>query len=29
MENNNFNFNKYTKYLSEIEKNSQKKIIRF
>ena len=27
MENNNFNFNNYTKYLSEIEKNSQKKLL--
>ena len=27
MENNNFNFNKYTKYISEIEKNSQKKLL--
>ena len=27
MENNNFNFNKYSKHLSEIEKNSQKKLV--
>ena len=27
MENNKFNFEKYSKYLSKIEKNSQKKLI--
>ena len=27
MENYNFNFKKYNKYLSEIEKNSQKKLL--